>query len=233
MMQPRQISDTRAATARGSLVPVAAFTATYLVAASLVALLRGNVEFLFYVVVMLGLIGVVWTVHRYVALSPAVLCFWGLAHMAGGLLVVPQGWPVNAPSRVLYTLWLIPGRLKYDHVVHAYGFGMTTWVCWCGLRAALRRRGAQARPTFGLLVLAVAAGLGFGALNELVEFAATLMVPDTNVGGYRNTGWDLVANAVGATVAALLIWRYDRADASRRSTSDMQSQRNPAQASQP
>ena len=29
---------------------------------------------------------------------------------------------------------LIPGRLKYDRVVHAFGFGATTWVCWPELR---------------------------------------------------------------------------------------------------
>ena len=48
--------------------------------------------------------------------------------------------------------------------------------------------------------------MGFGALNELVEFVATLIVPETNVGGYLNTGWDLVANLFGATLVAKLIW---------------------------
>ncbi len=182
--------------------------------ALIIALLGGNLEFLFYIVVMIVLMGTVWIVHRSVTLSSGVLwglSVWGLAHMAGGLLVVPPDWPVNAQSRVLYSLWLIPGRLKYDHVVHAYGFGMTTWVCWQGLRAAIRRRGGAAAPTFGLMVLAATAGLGFGALNEVVEFAATLLVPETNVGGYRNTGWDLVANLVGATAATSLIWFYGQA----------------------
>ncbi len=195
------------------LWPVATFTLTYLSAALVVALVRGNLEFLFYIAVMLVLIGCVWLVDRYVILSAGVLwglSLWGLAHMAGGLLVVPTDWPVSSDSRVLYTLWLIPDRLKYDQVVHAYGFGMTTWVCWQGLRAAIRRRGGSAMPTLGLMVLSATAGLGFGALNEVVEFVATLLVPETNVGGYRNTGWDLVANLCGATVAALLIWRYER-----------------------
>lgn len=192
----------------GRLWPIAAFTFSYLGVALVMALLSGNAEFIFYIGVMLLLIGVVWAVHRSVRLSSGVLwglSVWGLAHMAGGLLVVPEGWPVNAASRVLYTLWLIPGRLKYDHVVHAYGFGMTTWVCWQGLRAAISRRGGLAIPGFGLLVLSAACGLGFGALNEVVEFIATLLVPETNVGGYRNTGWDLVANLIGATVAVVLI----------------------------
>jgi hypothetical protein len=51
--------------------------------------------------------------------------------------------------------------------------------------------------------------MGFGALNEVVEFAATLTLEETNVGGYWNTGWDLVANLVGCMAAAVIIffWR--------------------------
>jgi hypothetical protein len=50
-------------------------------------------------------------------------------------------------------------------------------------------------------------GVGFGAINEMVEFLATRVVPDTNVGGFENTGWDLVANTVGAALAALWVRR--------------------------
>lgn len=195
------------------LWPVAGFTVAYLAAAVSLALIRGNVEFLFYVGVMLILAGAVLLVHRQVGLNSAVLwglSIWGLAHMAGGLLTVPAGWPVNAESRVLYSLWLIPDFLKYDHAVHAYGFGMTTWVCWQGLRAAIMRRTGIGTPTPGLMVLSASAGMGFGALNEIIEFVATLLVPETNVGGYLNTGWDLVANLFGATMAAVLIWRHGR-----------------------
>ena len=196
------------------LRPVVAFTFGYLAIALVAGIRSGNNEFLFYIGVMLVLIAVVWAVNRSVRLSMGVLwalSAWGLAHMAGGLVVVPQGWPVNSDSRVLYTLWIIPGRLKYDHVVHAYGFGTTTWVCWQGLKSAIRKRaGSAAAPAFGLLTLAAAAGLGLGALNEVVEFVATLTMPETNVGGYVNTGWDLVANTVGAVAAVLLIGWFDR-----------------------
>jgi hypothetical protein len=196
------------------LKPLAAFTFGYLAIALAAGIRSGNSEFLFYIGVMLILIGVVWAVNRSVRLSTGVLwalSVWGLAHMAGGLVVVPEGWPVVGESRILYTLWLIPGRLKYDHIVHAYGFGTTTWVCWQGLKSAVQKKsGFAVAPTFGLLTLAAAAGLGFGALNEVVEFVATLTMPETNVGGYVNTGWDLVANTVGAAVAVLLIRRFDR-----------------------
>lgn len=85
--------------------------------------------------------------------------------------------------------------------VHTYGFGVTTWVYWQGLASMV----ADKKPTVGKLTLAVTAGLGFGALNEVLEFAATLLFKNTNVGGYMNTGWDLVANLIGALAAALLI----------------------------
>ena len=137
------------------------------------------------------------------------MCVWGLVHMAGGLLPVPETWPIDGDIRVLYSLWLIPERLKYDHVVHAYGFGVATWVCWQGIRSAIVRRGGDGVPTAGLMVIAALAGMGLGAANEIVEFAVTLLVPETNVGGYINTGWDLVANLVGATAAALVIRMRD------------------------
>jgi hypothetical protein len=199
--------------------PVVAFTALYLAVATVGALAIGNREFIFYIVVMVLLVGVLWLVHRGVRLSTATLwalSVWGLAHMAGGLVAVPESWPINGDIRVLYSWWLIPERLKYDQVVHAYGFGVATWVCWQGLRASIRARGGDALPTFGLMVLAATAGMGLGALNEVVEFAATLLVPETNVGGYLNTGWDLVANATGSTVAALVIWLRGAPAAARR-----------------
>jgi hypothetical protein len=64
---------------------------------------------------------------------------------------------------------------------------------------------ASAAPTLGHLTICAAAGMGFGALNEVVEFVATLLVPETNVGGYENTGWDLVSNLVGVLLAAIAI----------------------------
>ncbi len=190
-----------------SLVGVGAFTVAYLLASVAGAFVRGNREFVFYIAVMVVLVAVVWLVHRAVGLSRGALwalSLWGLAHMAGGLVRVPEGWPTLGSS-VLYNLWLVPGRLKYDQVVHAFGFGVTTWVCWQALVSAFAGRGVRVRPTAGLMVLVAAAGLGFGALNEIVEFAATLLVPETNVGGYENTGWDLMANLVGVVIVATVL----------------------------
>ncbi|MCC7145230.1 MAG: hypothetical protein IT443_02155 [Phycisphaeraceae bacterium] len=183
---------------------VAACTSLYLLGALLAALLTGNREFIFYLATMVLIIALMLLVHARVRLPAAALAalsLWGLAHMAGGLLPVPAAWPINGTQRVLYSLWLIPDYLKYDQVIHAYGFAVATWICWLGMSASL----GVARPTLGLLFLAALAGMGLGALNEVVEFIATLTLPNTNVGGYVNTGWDLVANTTGATLAAILI----------------------------
>lgn len=196
-----------------SILAVAGFTVAYLLIATLGAFSTGSKEFLFYIVVMLVLMAAVWVVHRRVSLSKGALwalSIWGLLHMMGGLLTVPDSWSVAGDSRVLYNWWLITDFLKYDHVVHGYGFGITTWVCWQGLRSIIRRTGGSATPTFGQMVLCWAAGLGFGAVNEVIEFLAVLLVPNTNVGGYINTGWDLIANLTGATIVAALIFFRNR-----------------------
>lgn len=191
------------------LLPVFLFNAGYMVAAVAASMIKGNREFIFYIVIMCILIGVMALVHRRVGLSTPLLwalSLWGMMHMAGGLVPVPEGWSFQGQHGVLYSLWLIPEKLKYDQIVHAYGFGITTWLCWHALSTSLRKAWqVELPPTFGMLTLCAAAGVGFGALNEVIEFIAVLTIPNTNVGGYENTGWDLVANLIGATVAAVWI----------------------------
>jgi len=186
------------------------FTLAYMAPAIVGAVRTGNGEFVFYIAVMFVLMGAVAVVHCRVKLSRTALwglSLWGLSHMAGGLLGIPDSWPINGDKRVLYSWWLIPGMLKYDQVVHAFGFGVTTLVCWEGLKSLLQeqRPDVSVTPTLGMLTLCAAGGMGFGALNEIVEFVAVLSVPNTNVGGYENTGWDLVSNLVGCVLAAVLI----------------------------
>lgn len=195
------------------VIAAAVFTALYVLAAAAGAVVTGNAEFIFYLVVMAILIGAVLLVHWRVRLpTPLLWCLavWGGLHMAGGLVTVSESWPIHGENRVLYSWWVIPnaqggGWLKFDHLVHAFGFGVTTWLCWVGLCAAVRRTGGvDPRPTLGLLTLCVAAATGFGALNEIIEFAAT-RITQTNVGGYVNTGLDLISNLAGALMAAAII----------------------------
>lgn len=201
------------------LFRVGAVTLTYVAVAAAWALWVGNLEFVFYVCVMLALMACVAWVHSHVSLSPGLLwalSIWGALHMAGGLVVVPDDWPTHGEFRVLYSLWIIQGQaaaqgdpggwLKYDQVVHAYGFGVATWLCWQGLQGAWsERESRRLHPSPGLMALVALAGMGLGAVNEVIEFVAT-RITTTNVGGYVNTGWDLVYNTLGSCVAAVVIF---------------------------
>jgi putative membrane protein len=191
------------------LLGVIGFTAAYLLAASAWVVMIGNYEFLAYIAIMLVLAGVVWGIHQRIGLPRGLiwcLSLWGALHMAGGLMVLPDAFDVGGKSAVLYN-WHIAGPyFKYDQVVHAFGFGTTTWLCWRGLKALAPDLATP--PGTGALTLCAAAGVGFGALNEVIEFVITVLVPENNVGGYVNTALDLVYNLVGAVLAAFLIrWR--------------------------
>jgi hypothetical protein len=58
--------------------------------------------------------------------------------------------------------------------------------------------------------------MGLGALNEIIEFSAVMLVPNTNVGGYYNTALDLAFNGLGAVTATVIcaIWDSWGADGS-------------------
>lgn len=179
-----------------------AFSIAYVGGAAAYSRSVGNTEFMYYVKVMVVLMMVVAIVHMRVRLTTPtlwMLSIWGLAHMAGGLVHVGE------PAGVLYNFWLLGeanGRgIKFDQLVHAYGFGVTTYVCWQCFRPAL----ASPRPTIGLALLAALASAGLGALNEIVEFTATQIMDKTNVGDYENNAWDLVFNMAGALITAGLI----------------------------
>lgn len=191
----------------------------YLATATAVILLRRDFEFLLYLAVMSVIIIAVLAVYRRAGLSRALLwqfSFWGLLHMIGGLTPIPDAWHATDTSAVVYNWRLIPGYLKYDQLVHGYGVGLTTWLVWQALSSRVKGDdGGPLRPTAGMLAVCATAGMGFGALNEVVEFIATLILPSTNVGDHINTGWDLVSNFVGATVAGTVIYvigwrRYHR-----------------------
>ena len=190
------------------------FTGFYMLTSVIAASIQKNEEFVFYIVVMVLLITSLVMVHKRVNFSPGLLwglSLWGLLHMMGGLIHMPEAWTQDGSQPVLYSWWIIQDWLKYDQVVHAFGFGTTTFVCWQILRSNIESRyGKSPEPTFGLCLLCAAGGMGFGALNEVVEFIATLTMPETNVGGYMNTGWDLVFNLIGCTAAAIIVRQYHR-----------------------
>ncbi|APX23636.1 MAG: DUF2238 domain-containing protein [Rhodobacteraceae bacterium] len=183
---------------------VALFTIAYVAGFTAWFLLRGNYEFVVYVVTMLVLIALVGRSLRttnYPLPMLWALSAWGLLHMAGG------GVPVG--DTVLYSAQVVPltpqngemTLLKYDQLVHAYGFGVTAWVLW----HLLRHHYPMLAGSRTILVYPALAAMGLGAVNEMIEFAAVLSVPETNVGGYLNTALDLVFNALGAVLAMVFV----------------------------
>ncbi len=187
---------------------LAVFTLVYLVAFALYFIRTSNNEFLLYVgVVVMVFVLMFATLHRTRFSYPVLagMSLWGLFHMAGG------GLAVN--GEVLYALHLIPivdlGEelfiLKFDQVVHFWGFGVATLLAYDLLKHYLNDRSNYA-VVYPLLVLI---GMGLGSLNEIVEFFAVLAFPETGVGGYSNTSLDMVFNSLGA-IAAVVIVHFKR-----------------------
>jgi len=162
---------------------------------------RGNQEFLLYVVVILVILGLLVWQQPKIKFDTTVLwglTLWGLMHMAGGNIHIGDG--------VLYDVIVLPlvpslNILRYDQIVHTFGFGVATLVCFHMLKPYLKD--TTHRPA-ALLFLVVLMGSGFGALNEILEFIAVLTMPETGVGGYENTLLDLCSNLLGGTAATVI-----------------------------
>lgn len=169
-------------------------------------ILQGNAEFIGYVVVVVILLFAVLLSNGAVRYPNYVLWglfIWALLHMLGGVLM--------ENGRVVYTLMIYPiigepyNILKYDQVIHALGFFVATTVMFHVLKKHLNR--PISWPAVGIVISM--AGLGLGALNEIVEFLMTVILPNTNVGGYENTAIDLIANFLGAVLAVFFLRFYE------------------------
>lgn len=181
---------------------VLAFNLLYIAGFFAYFTLIANREFIGYILTMLALMALVAVVHLKVQFPVGILwglSGWGLAHMAGG------GVPVN--GSVLYNAMVLTlfgtGELrvlKYDQLVHFYGFAVTAWLLWC----LLAKLFPAMRGSRSILVFAALASMGLGAMNEIVEFTAVMLIPNTNVGGYFNTALDLVFNGLGAATAMVI-----------------------------
>jgi hypothetical protein len=158
------------------------------------AFARGDHRVYAYLVVTAVLVASGTLVDRRVRFEPHVLGLLGASlvlHLCGGLLPGPS-------EKILYDQWLLPGVLKVDQLVHFVACAALTIACWSIIRRWLRPGLAPAGPAFVAALMAC----GFGAVNELFEFLASLLLHDLDVGGQSNTGWDLAFNLAGAVAAA-------------------------------
>ena len=174
----------------------------YLLIALFVFSSRRNYEFVTYVGVVVFFSIVILLTNKKVNYPNVVLwglTLWGMLHMAGGGLLLKGG------TMRLYELILIPLSenyeiFKYDQFVHIIGFGVSTLLMFSLLKSRLK-----SMEGFSFWLVIVMAGLGVGAVNEIIEFGVTVIVPETGVGGYNNTSLDLVADLIGAVIAVVYI----------------------------
>lgn len=181
------------------------FVLIYIAAAFAAAIVFWNPEFIFYtlaVVLIVVLVGYMDARVQFSGLALWGLALWGLVHLAGGQTPIPPDLAEPGTAAVLYNLRLVEWLPKYDQLVHAFGFGAATIAAYEAMCAHFGRRLPIGWAIGSVLFLV---GLGLGAVNEIIEFTTVLMVPDTNVGGYRNTAWDLVSNGFGALAAVWIL----------------------------
>lgn len=179
------------------------FNLAYLLIFLVYYLLLKNYEFLWYIIVLFIIMLVIGTTLRksnlnYIALWG--LSFWGLLHMLGGGLRIKGG--------SLYSLHLIDivnkggdfYILKMDQVIHFYGFLVAAIVIFQLLYPRLKPKVSAGFMIF----IAWIGSMGLGALNEVVEFLAFVVLTKTGVGDIYNTGLDLCFNLLGALVGAII-----------------------------
>ena len=180
------------------------FFKVYAVAIALaipVFILTGNSEFLFYAAVISLFVGFLWYTDRffhYRKTSLTLFTVWLVLHILGGVVPIGNG-------EVLYNWMVLPLVpepyliLKFDQAMHTFSYVAIGLLADDAIAPLLKPGNRAAR----FVVVALAA-CGIGALNEVMEFAAVCMIPNTNVGDYINNALDLVCNTLGALIAATL-----------------------------
>jgi uncharacterized membrane protein YjdF len=163
------------------------------------ALRLDNSEFIIYFGVIVFLFFIILFTLGKTQFSNSILwglVIWALLHMLGGL--------VQIDGATIYKIILIPiintGEftiLRYDQFVHAFGFGISTLIAHHLMKPYLNNKIRWS--VYSLLIIFM--GMGIGALNEIIEFAAVVVLPKTGVGGYYNTMFDIVFNTIGAIIA--------------------------------
>lgn len=188
-----------------SQIPVLIFTLIYLIVSLFIFIKRANHEFVLYVGVIIFLFLVILFTNKKVSYPNFVLwllSIWGLFHMLGGGLLFKEG------SMRLYEVILIPLSntypiFRYDQFVHIFGFFAATILMWVLIKPVLKK---DFENWAAISIVIVMAGLGVGAFNELVEFLAVVLFPETGVGGFLNVSLDLVADLIGSILAMIYIY---------------------------
>jgi hypothetical protein len=172
---------------------VASLTAAGIVALGITGAVRHAELTVPYLVIVLALgtaVAIADDRTRFSRVAIIGLAVWAVLHLAGGLIELDDG---RTLYNTTFTRWI-----HFDNVVHVIGFGSAGLAATEALIATL----GALLPRRTTWVVTWVAAMGAGALNEVVEFAASHLLNAANVGGYQNTGRDLVANLIGGAIAA-------------------------------
>lgn len=122
---------------------------------------------------------------------------WLVMHTLGGLASFDG---VRFCDLILFDLIGEPYYvLRYDQLAHFYCYLVMSVLMW-SVVSKITRENAN---TMVVCVVTILAASSIGALNEVIEFVAVVMLGTDGVGGYTNTAIDLVANLLGAIVGTL------------------------------
>lgn len=168
-----------------------------------------NIEFVIYAGVIAAIFLLVALTHKTIQFPTYILWLisvWGLLHILGGMVPTPDG--------VLFAYRIYPfvdqgGEfyiLKYDQVVHMYLYGVMAVAFLHIIRRTLRAAG----PAWIIVLTAVMAAMGVGAMNEIMEFFIAITLERNGVGGYENAMLDLVFNFSGAVIATAVLLVSER-----------------------
>ena len=169
-------------------------------ALTLLTLILQNYEFLLYAVTVIILIIILYQTDQYFKFNKLGLWLfniWLVLHILGGLASYDG---VRFYDLILLDLVGEPYYiLKYDQFVHFYCYIVIAMLMWSVIHSIVKQNISN---TVACIVTILTAS-SLGALNEIIEFLAFIMLGTEGVGGYVNTAIDLVANLLGAIVGTL------------------------------
>ena len=167
---------------------------------TLLTIIFQNYEFLLYAITVVILIVILYKTDKYFKykrLGLWLFNIWLILHVLGGLASY-QG--VRFYDLILLNLVGDPYHiLKYDQFVHFYCYVVMSILMWSVVQKIIKRSASSAV----VCVVTILAASSLGAVNEIIEFFAFMMLGTEGVGGYINTAIDLVANLLGAIIGTL------------------------------
>jgi len=177
------------------------FTVTYLILFGILSLNRANYEFIFYYALMVVVLSYIFFSYRDFEFSlPFFIGFSiiGLLHVLGANIFIDG-------LRLYDHVFLI---FRYDNFVHFTSTIIASIIAYNMLYPHFADRYTAYPVRYSYLIVAVA--LGMGAIVEIMEFSAVILVNAQGVGDYFNNAWDLVYNFLGAITGAVIIYLFHK-----------------------